>query len=387
MQNVEVKIDDKVSTLNAIKFPYGTTTTLEIASPNIEYIQLKYKDGTNADGSDKYKLSEQFYDTQETGNAKITVTADENEEVGGYVVGWFSSKEYTGFVYSKKDYSNVTIAWEDIYTGTNITSQPENCYSIIKYFGNDEKNMTIKNKVKIRQRDFEIVEAVNAVQPWVFVWDNMFPITIVEDNIVCDNLEQLNTWLYAKSDWDINTTKYTFRGKLYVETILHFTDSTVTQINMSSLSWAPSYCSWETLTIEGNIEMLSGELMQELLASIFGFNSREGDFTNTTLKTINIVEGIKSIPYGTFQCKSLENISLPKTLESIGEDAFYDCAALKSITIPQNVKSIGSDAFRHCSNLTTTVGDIGGNWVKASDNTAVDANTLLKDIDYDIKKV
>ena len=127
--------------------------------------------------------------------------------------------------------------------------------------------------------------------------------------------------------------------------------------------------------------------MQELLASIFGFNSREGDFTNTTLKTINIEEGIKSIPYGTFQCKSLENISLPKTLESIGEDAFYDCAALKSITIPQNVKSIGSDAFRHCSNLTTSIGDIGGNWVKSSDNSAVDANTLLKDIDYDIKKV
>lgn len=43
-------------------------------------------------------------------------------------------------------------------------------------------------------------------------------------------------------------------------------------------------------------------------------------------------------------CSSLERVSLPKKLHTIGEEAFYECA-LEAILIPESVKVIGEDAF------------------------------------------
>lgn len=44
-------------------------------------------------------------------------------------------------------------------------------------------------------------------------------------------------------------------------------------------------------------------------------------------------------------CSSLESISLPTTLRSIGEEAFSNCSGLKQIAIPEGVTSIGDQAF------------------------------------------
>ena len=84
-------------------------------------------------------------------------------------------------------------------------------------------------------------------------------------------------------------------------------------------------------------------------------------------------------------CKNSE-IPSDGSVTSIGEYAFEGCSGLTSITIPSSVTSIGASAFYHCSKLATKISDIGGTWVKASDNTAVDPNTLLTDINYDIKR-
>jgi len=44
---------------------------------------------------------------------------------------------------------------------------------------------------------------------------------------------------------------------------------------------------------------------------------------------------------------------IPKSVQSIGEYAFYGCTNLTSVTIPSSVTSIGDCAFRDCSNLTS----------------------------------
>ena len=82
-------------------------------------------------------------------------------------------------------------------------------------------------------------------------------------------------------------------------------------------------------------------------------------------------------------CSGLTSVTLGNSVTNIGERAFYYCNRLTSITIPSSVTSIAGNAFSDCSVLTTTIGE---GWVKASDNTAVDPNTLLTDINYDIKR-
>ncbi len=52
-------------------------------------------------------------------------------------------------------------------------------------------------------------------------------------------------------------------------------------------------------------------------------------------------------------CKdTLEKVSIPDGVTSIGDYAFSDCTGLTSITIPDSVTSIGNAAFRGCKNLT-----------------------------------
>ena len=48
---------------------------------------------------------------------------------------------------------------------------------------------------------------------------------------------------------------------------------------------------------------------------------------------------------------SLTSIKLPRTLKTIGEQAFHDCTSLKSITIPNSVTTIKRLAFASCSSL------------------------------------
>ena len=50
-----------------------------------------------------------------------------------------------------------------------------------------------------------------------------------------------------------------------------------------------------------------------------------------------------------------EGNDITKSVESIGEDAFYNCKSLTSIVIPDSVKSIIDYAFSHCKSLTSIV--------------------------------
>ena len=81
---------------------------------------------------------------------------------------------------------------------------------------------------------------------------------------------------------------------------------------------------------------------------------------------ITIPTSVTSIGnYAFYGCTSLTSIEIPNSVTSIGESAFSDCSSLSSISIPNSVTSIGGYAFCGCSSLTTieipnSVTSIGG---------------------------
>jgi hypothetical protein len=71
------------------------------------------------------------------------------------------------------------------------------------------------------------------------------------------------------------------------------------------------------------------------------------------LTGITIPSGVTSIEFGAFgRCSGLTDIILPSSLSYIDRNAFIMCSNLREIIIPAGVPSIGEDTFYQCTNLT-----------------------------------
>ncbi|MCQ2960434.1 MAG: leucine-rich repeat protein [Bacteroidales bacterium] len=91
-------------------------------------------------------------------------------------------------------------------------------------------------------------------------------------------------------------------------------------------------------------------------------------YNKDTTTLIRVPRGIKSVTipktvtsigdYAFYGCNSLESVTIPDNVTSIGDYAFYGCSNLTNVTIPDNVTSIGKYAFYGCNSLNSvTIGE------------------------------
>jgi len=73
------------------------------------------------------------------------------------------------------------------------------------------------------------------------------------------------------------------------------------------------------------------------------------------LDTLTFAQGSQctKIGYEAFYDSGLKSIVLPDSITSIGNDTFFGCTSLTSVTIPEGMKSIGYRAFSGCTGLTS----------------------------------
>lgn len=85
-----------------------------------------------------------------------------------------------------------------------------------------------------------------------------------------------------------------------------------------------------------------------------GIKAYLGNDTNITIPDkINDIE-VGSIKEGCFKNSNIESVTLPSSVTSIEQQAFYGCDNLKSINL-SNVKFIGTEAFTNCPSLTDNI--------------------------------
>ena len=79
----------------------------------------------------------------------------------------------------------------------------------------------------------------------------------------------------------------------------------------------------------------------------------------TYLTSVNIPEIVTTIGGSAFRnCISLTSVTIPDSVTTIEEFTFYSCHSLTSVTIPDSVTTIGRQVFWDCRRLTSvTIGD------------------------------
>jgi hypothetical protein len=90
-------------------------------------------------------------------------------------------------------------------------------------------------------------------------------------------------------------------------------------------------------------------------------------FEDSGLRSVTIPNSVTSIEDGAFEfCSELKCVTIPDSVTSIGNSAFCFCGALRSVAIPNSVTNIGSCAFLECRwlkcvTITNGVESIGEN--------------------------
>lgn len=110
-------------------------------------------------------------------------------------------------------------------------------------------------------------------------------------------------------------------------------------------------------------------------------------FDHCILESITIPDSITSIGEGAFwSCWDLKNITIPDSVTSIGSNAFYNCDSFTRITIPDSVTSIGYSAFSDCSSLTDVMFETPEGWWYSSDADATNGTSISSsDLAHNVK--
>lgn len=129
---------------------------------------------------------------------------------------------------------------------------------------------------------------------------------------------------------------------------------------------------------EEGLDAIKGNSLTELFKNISNYidwckwyNNKAKEFNNIFDNELLIENGVLlcncsndssiTIPnsvttigdYAFWGCEQLTEITIPNSVTAIGNNAFENCRSLTSVNIPYSVTSIGNYAFEDCSNLTS----------------------------------
>ncbi len=83
--------------------------------------------------------------------------------------------------------------------------------------------------------------------------------------------------------------------------------------------------------------------------------SRQVQQARSSPREVHIPEGVRVIEGEAFLSSGTVHVTLPESLQEIGESAFRGCSSLRKIRLPRGITVIRNWTFQHCGSLTEAV--------------------------------
>ena len=373
----EIDASDPESMANAEYFMISLSIAMQVAEVSQKPFSVLYPDGTGVKDQTSYEaamstlgslMEEKIAEMDNKYNQYLEEHPDATEEEKQAYQTQLQLELYS-FTFSVSPFKTGTIVAGDDYMVTGIASNA---------FAN---NTTIQS--------ISIPESIISIAP------NAFGGCTMLDSIIFENTEN---WYYSNvfSDEYIDgdaidsaimanptavveyltstySSYYLVNGEYAVMLPFVIEDGIITDyIGSGGVVTIPaSYSISDDGTIIKGTDYKIVAIAEAVDTSPGGTPSYVGPFMRNSSITKIIIEenGITSIPTYTFQyCSGLTSITIPASVTSIGEDAFYGCSNLATIIFEEGsqLKSMGNYAFQNCSSLSSitipaSVTSIGSN--------------------------